>query len=63
MQEKLVKTIWQNWCSAQLYHSKIEKETLSLSQFSLVSGFFCVRERKYFTYILGLAEHLQMKYQ
>ena len=32
--------IWQNWCFGQFYHSKIEKQTRSLSQFSLVTGFF-----------------------
>ena len=32
--------IWQNQCSGQFYHSKIEKDTFSLSQFSLVTGFF-----------------------
>ena len=32
--------IWQNWCFGQFYPSKIEKQTLSLSQFSLVTGFF-----------------------
>ena len=32
--------IWQNWCFGQFDHSKIEKETLSLSQFSLVTVFF-----------------------
>ena len=32
--------IWQNWCIGQFYHSKIEKETLSLTQFSLVAVFF-----------------------
>ena len=32
--------IWQNWCFGQFYHSKIGKQKLSLSQFSLVTGFF-----------------------
>ena len=32
--------IWQNWYFSQFYHSKIENETLSLLQFSLVTGFF-----------------------
>ena len=32
--------VWQNWSFGQFYHSKIEKKTFSLSQFSLVTGFF-----------------------
>ena len=45
--------IWQNWCFGQFCHSKIEKQTRSLSQFSLVTGFFWENERKYFTHIPG----------
>ena len=32
--------IWQNCYFGQFYHSQIEKKTLSLSQFSLATGFF-----------------------
>ena len=47
-------SIWQNWRFGQFYHSKIGKETLYLSQFSLVTGFFWRNERKCLTHIPGL---------
>ena len=34
----------------KFYHSKIEKETHSSSQFSLVTGFFREREKIFYTY-------------
>ena len=37
--------IWQNWCFGWFYHSKIKKYTLSLSQFSLVTGYLRKREK------------------
>ena len=37
---KLPSAKWLFWYNCKFYHSKIEKESLSLSQFSLVTGFF-----------------------
>jgi hypothetical protein len=41
------------WDKYKFYPLKIEKQTLSFSQFSLVTGFIGGNDRKYFTHILG----------
>ena len=41
--------LWQIWCFGQFYHSKIEKETLSFSQFSLVTGLLREQENIFYT--------------
>ena len=49
------KAIWHlaichNWCFSQLYHSKVSKWTLSVSQFFLVTVFLKEREKIFHTY-------------
>ena len=40
--------IWQNWCFGQSYHSKIEKQSFSLFQFSRMKIVFLREQEKMF---------------